>query len=380
MILNRRSVCVATVLLLGPTWACDAQSPSGVRGPLVPDAVASEGFTDVAGLRELPDGRVLLVDPQERRIVLLGPDLALDIEIGRQGQGPGEFLLPHRLFPLRADTTAVVDRQNGRILLLAGASPLPRPIGPGVGADCRNPTPVRLGSIEASDGSGNLYFTLTSPQAVRVLRWVPGSCADTAEPVAEIPGPGGQDVGGGIILGGEPPPPLGPERAWAVDPAGRVAVVHPDPFQVEFTLPDGRRLSGPVIEYDPVPLTEGHREAWRQARARPQLITQVARGGGSSLAYRPGPTSEPANWLRTLPPFPAGGAHFAPDGTLWIQRWVEADAGTTFDLVNRDGQVVDRVLLPPGRRLVAFGEGRLYAVFRDEVDLEYVERYPLRWP
>jgi hypothetical protein len=45
-----------------------------------------EGFTDVAGLRELSDGRVLLVDPQERRIVLLGSDLSHEAEVGPTGQ------------------------------------------------------------------------------------------------------------------------------------------------------------------------------------------------------------------------------------------------------------------------------------------------------
>jgi hypothetical protein len=72
--------------MLSAAAASEGQAPSGPRSLGTADAVVVEGFTDVAGLRELSDGRVLLVDPQERRIVLLGSDLSHEAEVGPTGQ------------------------------------------------------------------------------------------------------------------------------------------------------------------------------------------------------------------------------------------------------------------------------------------------------
>lgn len=366
--------------MLSAAAACEGQAPTGPRSLGTPDAVVAEGFTDVAGLRELSDGRVLLVDPQERRIVLLGSDLSHERDVGRTGRGPGEFLRPYRLFALRGDTSAVIDRENARILLLDKGIPLTRHAELGTDPECAGEAPVTITAIEASDRSGRLYFTSSTPQTISILRWHPGSCRSAAEEAGVMPGRGGQEMmGGRIILGGEVPPPLGPEPAWAVGPGGRVAVAHPEPYRVTFTDAAGRRREGPAIHHDPLPLTDSHKDHWRRDQSRPRLLSVRRRGEEASLTYMPLPGGgEPSEWPATLPPFPAKGVHYAPDGTLWVQRWVVAGGPTTFDLINEVGQVFDAVVLPPERRLVAFGEGSVYAVVRDEFDLEYVERYRLR--
>ncbi len=371
------ALIVAGALLSFPAES-EGQEPAAALRLQAPDAVSTDGFTNIAGVHELSDGRVVLIDPQERRIVLLDAGLGRGLDASRRGQGPGEFLLPTRLLEFTGDTTAVVDRGNGRILLMDGGSPLPSPGGWGAGPQCAGQAPLRPASIEAFDRQGNVYFTSTSAGAISLLRLGPGECPDRGRIVASIPGRGGQDMGGGIVLGGELPPPFGPEVAWAVGQDGRVAVVHPDPFRVTVIDPDGRRREGPTVEHVPVRLGEAHRELWRREQGRPALMTTMTSSGEVSAAFLPRPGREPSNWPATLPPFPAGAAWFAPDGTLWVERWVEVGAEATFDLFDGEGRRTGRVLLPPGRRLVALGHDRVYAVVRDAVELEYLERYLLR--
>jgi hypothetical protein len=66
---------------------------------------------------------------------------------------------------------------------------------------------------------------------------------------------------------------------------------------------------------------------------------------------------------------------FSDDGRLWIQRTTRAGAPQTFDIFDSDGERIEQVILPQGRRLLGFGRGTVYAVIKDEFDLEYVERY-----
>ena len=89
------------------------------------------------------------------------------------------------------------------------------------------------------------------------------------------------------------------------------------------------------------------------------------------------PPEEPTDWPEELPPFLRDAAMFATDGRLWVQRTTPADQPPTFDVFDSEGQRVEQVTLPHGRRLIGFGNGTVYAVSRDELDLEYLERYRL---
>ena len=74
-----------------------------------------------------------------------------------------------------------------------------------------------------------------------------------------------------VFTGQRPAFPTGAE--WVVFRDGRVAIVHPDPYRVEFVDVDGRSRIGPTIQFDPVEVTEGHREQWKEKENRPRLLT-----------------------------------------------------------------------------------------------------------
>jgi hypothetical protein len=328
-----------------------------------PDRVCERGFTKIVGIKELRDGRVILVDEIERLILLLDSALANGEPIGREGAGPGEYRVPSRLFSLVGDSSAVLDRPNRRLLVL---SPEAEPVGV-----------VNLvsgvGTLRASDGLGRLYSSWQG--AVR--RWIPDAEAlDTVAFYPVVTNPRSREVGGVRVTSAGDVNPFAARILWAVAPRGRIAVVHPDPYRVEMFGTDGSRAEGPVVPVEAVRVSEGHKEHWREAASRPSTVMTVVRGSNTpTYSTMVTPPVEPSRWPDHLPPFLRDAAAFAPDGRLWVRRTTAADAPPIFDVFDSDGVRVGQVTLPPGREFIGFGRGSLYAAVRDELDLVYLERY-----
>lgn len=104
-------------LLLAAAGALEAQQVPTVTLPRA-SATFSEPFTQIVGLRELPDGRVILADPRERTLALLDFRSGQATRIGREGQGPGEWRLPNGVYALPGDSTLVFDVGNMRYLVV----------------------------------------------------------------------------------------------------------------------------------------------------------------------------------------------------------------------------------------------------------------------
>lgn len=113
---------------------------------------------------------------------------------------------------------------------------------------------------------------------------------------------------------------------------------------------------------------------------RPQWAGAAAGGGGREgrtvTAVR-APLREPAEWPGHLPPFLSGGVTFASDGMLWVRRTVPADDPPAYDVIDGEGRVVHRVVLPQRARVLGFGRGTVYLVRLDDDDLQFVERHRL---
>jgi len=72
-----------------------------------------------------------------------------------------------------------------------------------------------------------------------------------------------------------------------------------------------------------------------------------------------------------------GRARAPQPGRLWIERAVGAHDLPLVDVVDERGLLVRRIRLPAGRRLAGFGRASVYLVRKDDVDLQYLERYRL---
>src|SRR5262245_39354723 len=83
-----------------------------------PDAVLDAEFTQIRGVRELRDGRVLISDRLDRGVVVATFGTNDVKPISRTGRGPTEYQLPTALIPLPGDSTLLFDEGNSRLAII----------------------------------------------------------------------------------------------------------------------------------------------------------------------------------------------------------------------------------------------------------------------
>ena len=66
------------------------------------------------------------------------------------------------------------------------------------------------------------------------------------------------------------------------------------------------------------------------------------------------------------PAFRLGATRADPDGNLWVRATIPSKAGAIYDVINGNGELVDRVKLPFGRILCGFGPGVAYLGVLDD--------------
>jgi hypothetical protein len=363
-----------------------------------PDAQFAQGLTHIIGISEIREGQVVVVDDHEPRVLLLDRDLANPRPLGAIGQGPGEYSWPIALTRVAGDSVAVVEALNFRSMVIT-------PDGQVVGSERMAPRTCETESVgrrvlelPVADRRGRYYGQFTPielsangevrPSAsLTIERWMDVCARDT---VAVIPqerlSPETQVVSG-LLIGLRPLGPLSATIQWAVSPNGAVAIVDHNPYRVRVVAEDGTERMGPVMEYDPIPVTEGHKERWRAERLGDVVTQTCSRGGECTIRvepFNPRYYVEPEEWPSTLPPFVDRGYWDAAvviltdDGGLVVKRAVPADAPPSYDVFDDSGLLRGRVELPLNSRIVAFGDKSVYVVRRDDFGLEFVERY--NWP
>ena len=112
--LNRLALVTALVASATPALAQNVPT----RALSKPDAEYSEPFTQVTGVRELKDGRLIVIDPRDKTVQVVDMARGTATKLGREGSGPGEYGIPMRLMALPGDTTAISDMLNNRLLLI----------------------------------------------------------------------------------------------------------------------------------------------------------------------------------------------------------------------------------------------------------------------
>lgn len=88
---------------------------------------------------------------------------------------------------------------------------------------------------------------------------------------------------------------------------------------------------------------------------------------------------EPAQWATHVAPW--SGLRASPDGRLWVTVPSGIEGGAMHhDVLDSNGRLIARVHFPKGESVTGFGRGTVYAIRRDEDDLQYLRRYPLPAP
>ena len=387
-----------SLLLLGFALPLSAQPT--LRTLARPEAIFPESFTQVSGLRELADGRVVLSDTRDRVLQALDFRTGEMTPVGRAGSGPAEWGVPSRLYAMPGDSTLMLDFQNGRFLIIL-------PDGkPGPTFRIPETSPAAFGTLIGVDSRGRIIVERArvdreSPLAgslgvVDLLRYDrAASRTDTLAQRAEARGEhaGARQLPGGMLQTFTNLP-LAPRDLALVAPDGRVVILRADPYRMESIALDGARFVGPVAAASAVRITAEERRAFIRSQVRPGTIV-VSGGAGAGVMPRAGGAagrgavaidaavsdalSNPDMvWPDRKPPFIGNTAHAAPDGRVWVLRSrAHDDPVPTYDVFERDGRVLTRVALPPLTRVAGFGRGVVYLVRTDEDDLQHIERHRL---
>lgn len=378
---------LSIALFASPTLLLAQEVPATSIGRV--RAAFAEPFSRVGAVREEPDGRVLVLDAIENRLLRVDFRTASAVAIGRQGSGPGEYTLLMGLVALAADTTLAVDMRGGgqALVVVARGASSERIRAPGVAQG----DPLFFRPDVQSDARGNLYeqvmrTSLADREAgnagVRRLDRVTGR-QDTIGRVSQrMRSPLAQPISSRPTSSTapsprRPTPPYATSDQWAVAPDGRIAIVTVDPYRVHMIDPSGRQVEGPELPYRRVPMSDALKAEWRELQEQPVPTLQFGPGRELTAGLTRRPYQEPAEWPDVLPPFLNRALRFSPDGMLWVERAGPAGSGQMFDVIDVRGQLARRVTLPSDLRLVGFGRDGVYTVRRDEDDFEFLQLHEL---
>jgi hypothetical protein len=397
---------VAMMAQLASTVAAAQASgpPARPLGPVV--ATAMTQFRNVSQVLELRDGRVLVADVSARLLrvfdsSLSSPTVVLDSVLGTQRSfTPGSFILPFRsdsvLYYHGTARALVVIEPNttiGRVMALP----------PGQTSFNRN---TQFGPAQLSSPTHGLLYTVrksvprfcntgpdstsTSEDSAYVLRMEHDRrSVDTIATLAS----------GGFTIsrcnGASYRVPLFPFiDDMVVTTDGSIALLNARTYSVEWITPDGTRSTSKVpyawrrltdvdrtqtldsinglrkSRYD----TLVARRAADSVRTGKAPVVTATAGGEIPLRLGqpvPPPVMEPLATADSLPDYfpPVTRVAMLADGdnNVWIRQHPPASDGSTlWDVVDRQGVLVDRVLVPAGLTIVSFGaRGVAYVVRRD---------------
>jgi hypothetical protein len=432
----RTWVLVASALSIATDTSAQSGPVPHTLGP--PVATSTRTFRAVSPSVSLGNGRLLVLDPSAHVMVVLDSSLktttvVLDSVSGRSNSYvAGSFIIKFRgdsalLYDGGAKAFVVVDPDGrlGRVL----AGPPPDPDG----------RPVSLWMARASSGSlpfvspslGFVYqqhakapqpakplpgqpdIRIRREDSLLVLRMsfethridaitkidegTPSSIVLSASPLPPSPYDP-RDPGGRLLY------PFYDDAVVTAD--GSIAVFHAHEYRFDWINPDGTRSQSPKVPYPWQPVSEqlrqqlvdsinaAHTNAYQarlEARAAdsirtgsPPMVDSLINIAGTralkrvvSAAPKPPEPILPEDVPDFFPPTVRLGIMPDADNHVWVHR---RDAGTDaiWDVVDRRGELVDRVRVPADQRVMGFAAGGVVYVAISDAGVLRIEEHHVR--
>jgi hypothetical protein len=377
------------------------------------DGASWDGFTRISSAAFGDEGRLHLLDPQQRRVHVVSPEGAHLRSFGVQGDGPGEFRSPVGIQVLADGRIVVADGGHQAFLLFSPEGRFLRshpyesgPSMPGSRLQRHGDDAVvaHAQSFRLVSGPGGGPPSL--PANVPVLRWSFPPESDPAgaaggevlleawRPEREPPRPAS---GGGMVF-----MPMGAPRAlepgvhFAALPDGRLAVADSSSYRIRVYEARGAEGASPEVfgrEMAPQPVTPAIENAERERR-----LADLEAGGGPQIQIAtqgPGGGTQmvPQEQIREM--FREQVAqvtfwHEIPviarlqadmEGRLWVERSAGIGETGPTDLLSSDGSYLGTLPADGVRTPLAFGPGGLAAwVELDELEVPYVRVGRITFP
>ena len=326
-------------------------------------------FTAIGSARELKDGRVLIADPNENRLVVADLRAGTVAAVGRVGSGPEEYRRLGKLFALANDSTLLPDPGNGRWLLLHGARIVRVLPSRSAGLD--------LGTLIGADSSGHVLVEKyprrnwneadAATESVYVIRGNRTTgIGDTIARVLSHP----VKIEHSTAASDAPPrvyeQPFSAAEQAGMFPDGVVAIARVFPYRVDQIHPGGIPVRGKALSHEPSKVDAAEKRAYME---------RIARATGKEVR---GASYFPV-WPHEAYPFRDDGLLTAPGGVVLVLRMqTRISPETRYDVIDQTAQLVGRITLPENQRIVGFGVRSVYVAVTDDVGIQRLVRHP--WP
>jgi len=345
-------------------------------------------MTDIASARDLPNGSVIINDPGRRQLVLFDSTFRTHRVIAdTSSNSPNSYGLfggSGGMVPYVGDSTLLVDAQSAAMLVIDQTGKFARVMAPVRANDMYYVTSGQFGMAGFDPkgrlvyrtrlNNGNDMFSKRDPSGKPTVYAMPDSSpllrADfdkrTVDTITFVKAP----LERYLVVATENtmrmypvvnPLPAGDE--WTLLPDGTIAIVRGQDYHVDWLSPDGKLTSSPKMPFAWKRITLEEKQAMLDSlkKADAERVAKLPPPpppipGQRAMPTTPFTTVEPKDMPDFYPPVRQGQVRADPQGNVWIlpSTAVDASAGLTFDVVNRKGEIVERVQLPKGRALVGF--------------------------
>ncbi len=333
----------------------------------------------VAGGVLLDDGRIVVANAGNQEVRWYDPSGTLVAQVGRRGQGPGEFIGLGPVARLPADSVVAYDRRLRRVTVLGPDGTFAR-VAPLAMAEHAG---MEFPALEGALGDGTLLFSgrimeTGEMQAGPVRAAMPlyrvdatGALIDSLHTFhgweATVIMRRTADVVGPAITAR----PFGRSTSVTTVGAG-LAVGTPLSFEYRLYEPHGALTAIVRLDRRARRLTAGDIDAY-EASIEDKVPDEAGR-----RALR-----EQARDWEYPETFPAYGSDLVGDaaGNLWVPNFTHVPTPPSrWSVFDATGRYLGDVEIPVRVQVLAIGEDRLLGLWRDEFDVEQVHLYDIRKP
>ena len=369
-------------------------------------SVTNYAYTGRGSLIRYRGDTALFAEPTSLSMLVIGPSGAIVRVMAfppTPGQGGGQAMLGGGMWGMPGFDA------RGRLHFFGGLSALPGVIMLNVGLPILvdgKPTEFAQQMMDRSGGSISIEnrtldsaFILRADLTTRLLDTAGIVRIPKSKRVLKV------DEQGGLLAIETTPDPLPLVDAWTMTRDGTLAIVRGRDYHVDWLGADGRWTSSPKMPFDWQRVSDTRKEtlidstvkAWQKSFDEVAGMTASGGGGGSGGRGGGPPASgnagtPPTGGRRTnrapllavrpaltelfdyRPPFELGAVRADADGNLWIRTTTIVGGQPVYDIVNRRGELFDRVQLPSFRTIAGFGPGVIYIAVKDSAGVVHLER------